>query len=286
MPSRLIPLVAASMLAGAFGIANAQETLPPAEPIAADGCAVERGPVKTVTRVIDADTLAFDDGTEVRLIGALAARPAFAARRWRIETQAEAALAEIVSGRAVELGFSGRRTNRHGQLLAHVFLQWKGERIWVQGHMLGQGFARAYGLPGSFGCMRDLKAHERAARLGRSGLWADRAFAVLDAEPAPDVRRLQGTFQIVRGIVRKVERIKNRVYLNFGDDWRQDFTAGAALEDGGAKDGRTERLEALAGQNVEVRGWIERRYGPFIEIWDESQIEVRGGPATAGEDAD
>lgn len=284
MAMRREPWLATALLAAALGVAHGQGPLPPAEPLAADGCLLERGPVRTVARVLDADTLALDDGTEVRLIGALAARPAFSARPWRIEAAAQAALAEFVAGRAVELGFSGRRTDRHGRLLAHVFTQGTGAPIWVQGHMLDKGLARVYGLPGALGCMTELKAREGPARRARIGLWADRAFAVLDAEPAPDVRRLAGTFQIVKGKVRKVERIRTRVYLNFGEDWRQDFTAGITLDDGAANAGQIERLEALAGKSVEVRGWIERRYGPFVEIWDESQIEVSTGPPAGGAD--
>lgn len=262
----------------AAGVAHAERP-PPDEPLAADGCPLEKGPIQAVSRVIDADTLALDDGTEVRLIGALAARPAFSARAWRIETAAIAAVTELVAGRSVTLGFAGRRTNRYGQKLAHVFVERGGERIWVQGDMLRQGFARAYGLPGSFGCMSELVARERTAREARAGLWADRAFQVLEADPAPDLKRWQSTFQLVRGEVRKVERVKDRLYVNFGTDWRDDFTVGATLGEGTLTAEWAKKIEAITGETVEVRGWIERRYGPFMEIWDASQIEAK--PATA-----
>ncbi len=275
---RAVPLVLALSLSPARGEA-------PIGPLNADGCALEPGPVLNVARVLDSETLALDDGTEVRLIGALAPRPLFSARPWRIEETAKAALEDLVAGRAVALGYSGPRANRHGQRLAHVFAARGGDWVWVQGDLLERGLARAYGLPGAFGCAAELLARERVARNTRAGLWSLTAFGVASAGAARDLLRLPGAFQIVRGEIRKVERVKKRLYINFGDDWRTDFTAGASLGTGNLTPRWAQKMEALAGWQVEARGWVERRYGPFIEIWDPSQIEIidRGAVSDGGE---
>ncbi len=250
-------------------------------------CELHAGPTRAVVRVIDAETVLLDDGREVRLIGALAPRsPDMSpdAAPWLPEERAEAALRHLVLGSSVELAFAPRRRDRYGRLLAHLFLDRGGERIWVQGDLLSSGHARAYGLPGSFACMRELLAHERVAREARSGLWSNAAYATQRAFRTRTLLRLRNTYQLVEGRVVHVASTKSRTYLNFGKDWRTDFTAGIATKLVKANPAWAKSLAALEGKKVEVRGWIEYRNGPFIEVEDPSQIatvEQRARPKSA-----
>jgi hypothetical protein len=78
----------------------------------------------------------------------------------------------------------------------------------------------------------------------------------------------------VAGRVVQVATTKALTYLNFGRDWRSDFTAGIAarlIRDNPELEGT---LAALEGKTIEVRGWIEYRNGPFIEVEDPSQIVI------------
>jgi hypothetical protein len=79
---------------------------------------------------------------------------------------------------------------------------------------------------------------------------------------------------LVRGRVRAVARAQEFVYLNFGEDWRRDFTVRAAARDaaGFARQGLD--LEQLAGQEVLVRGPLFEANGPMIELVHPAQIEV------------
>ena len=64
--------------------------------------ALEAGPTRTVTRVIDGETLALDDGTELRLAGTLAPRAIDVGAvpgTWRMETAAIDALQAFVLGK-------------------------------------------------------------------------------------------------------------------------------------------------------------------------------------------
>src|SRR5690348_13278926 len=75
-------------------------------------CTLEPGPVRTVTRVVDGETIVLDDGKAVRLIGALAprARDADAAPgAWPPEADAIKALSDLTLGKRVKLAFSGRK---------------------------------------------------------------------------------------------------------------------------------------------------------------------------------
>ena len=75
----------------------------------------------------------------------------------------------------------------------------------------------------------------------------------------------------------KVAVTRSRLYLNFGPDWRSDFTAGAAMRSKAFPQAVIAKLQALEGQRVRLRGWIERRNGPYVELFHPSQIEPLPG---------
>jgi micrococcal nuclease len=236
-------------------------------------CTLEPGPTRAVARVLDGETLALDDGVEVRLIGALSPRPVEAAADvgyWPPEREAIAELMRLVLGHSVELAFGGRRKDRYGRLLAHVFVRSDSERVWVQGHMLRSGHARAYSLPGNAACIDELIAHERFAREARKGLWDHAAYQIRSADSTRELLRWRSSFQIVEGRVARVANVRGRVFLNFGDDWREDFTAIVRRR----LQSPDLDLDTLAGRRVRVRGWIERRAGPAIDIHHPNHIEI------------
>ena len=267
-----LTMTAATLLAVALGVAAA---LAKDKADAPQTCTLQAGPIRSVVRVLDAETVLLDDHQEVRLIGALAPRSpdlSPSAQPWRPEEEATAALRALVLGRSISLATSGRLTDRYGRRLAHLFVEQGGERVWVQGELLATGNARAYGLPGSYACMPEMLAHERVARQAGSALWGNAAYAVRSARRTRELMRRRNSYEIVVGTIAKVAVTKARTYINFGADWRQDFTAGI--------DGRVLRanpewaktLASLEGKRVEVRGWIQFRNGPYIDIEDPSQI--------------
>ncbi len=230
-----------------------------------------------MVRILDSETLALDDGSEVRLIGALGPRAPDSAgdvSYWPPERDAVQALTRLALGQSVELRFAGRRMDRHGRLLAHVFVLTAAARTWVQGHMLSQGLARAYALPDSSACLDELLAHESVARLNRTGLWTHAAYQVLSAVAVPHLLRYRGTYQVVEGRVTQVSTVRGQVFLNFGRDWREDFTATLRSSARRAAEAANMDLKSLEGRRVRVRGWIERRSGPAIEIHHPGQIEL------------
>jgi endonuclease YncB( thermonuclease family) len=167
-------------------------------------CPLDPGPTRAVIGVMDAETLVLDDGSELRLIGALAPRPPDAVldvSYWPPERDAKAALEKLVLGHSVTLAFSGRRSDRYGRTLAHVFLKPDdaGDRVWLQARMLADGHARAFVLKDSLGCLRELAAHEAVARRTGVGLWLHAAYQIREASCTQDLTRLRSTFQLVEG---------------------------------------------------------------------------------------
>lgn len=228
-----------------------------------------------MTRVIDAETLALDDGREVRLIGALSPRAfdAGAANgQWPLENDSVRFLSELTLGQRVRLAFGGRRADRYNRHLAHVFALDGGRDAWVQGAMLEAGMARAYGLPDNFSCWRELEAHEAEARTRRRGVWSNYIYRAKPASRPASLMRLRNRYVRVEGVVANVATSRSATFVNFGADWRSDFTARANRATLKAIPEFQQKLEALKGQRVAVVGWIERGNGPMIELIDPSQI--------------
>lgn len=238
----------------------------------------------TVVRVLDGETLLLDSGQEARLVGLLAPRaPVGGDGTWPYEDDAKRALALLVEGKTVDLRSSGRELDRYGRLLAGAVIVNGADAGWVQEALVRSGQARVYVAPGSAGrplldraCYARLLEAERLARDARSGLWASSVYAPRDATQVRDLLSLIGQFAIVEGRVVHATMRGRRVYLNFGEDWRRDFTV---LSHPPPKRGSDDRagnltLEAYQGKRVRVRGWLARRNGPMIETRDLGDVEV------------
>lgn len=248
-----------------------------AQPSELESCSLQDGGRATVARVLDGETVQLDDRREVRLIGALAPRARDTDAEpgsWPAEQGAVAALSSLTIGKRVRLAYGGRRADRYGRALAHLFVDGDGGEIWVQGFMLEHGHARAYGLSESFTCGRELLAHEAEARRRRAGLWAIHAYRPLAAARPGPLMRARGRYALVHGRVRKAATTKSAIYLNFGLDWRSDFTVRVPVKATGLGKDLATFAGGLEGKRILVRGWIERRNGPMIDVLDASQIEI------------
>jgi endonuclease YncB( thermonuclease family) len=246
---------------------------------------LELGPNRTVTRVLDGETVALDDGKELRLIGALAPRAIDADAEpgaWPLETAAVEALRALVLGRSIELRYGGDRTDRYGRVLAQAFLiepdaEPSGRR-WVQAAMIGQGLARAYALAGSRACNAELIAAERGAREARRGLWAEAAYQIRRADKPDELLRYRASFQVVEGAIVRVAQVRDTIYLNFDRNWRQGFSVSLQRDDSGLLGAHASSPKGLQGRTVRVRGWIERRDGAAaIDLGGAGLLEVMGG---------
>jgi endonuclease YncB( thermonuclease family) len=247
-------------------------------PISCPG--LEPGPTRTVARILDGETVALDDGTELRLVGALAPRAIDADAEggtWPAEAAAMEALRALLLGKSVELRFGGARADRYGRVQAQAFLIEGDERRWVQGALLQQGQARAYALGGGRSCLAELLAAERPAREARLGLWGDAAYRARPAGKRSELLRYRATFQIVEGTIVSVGQTRSRIYLNFDRNWRRGFSVSLRRGDADLLGAYAGNPSALQGRRVRVRGWIgQRRGAPVIDLSAGGAIEALG----------
>jgi endonuclease YncB( thermonuclease family) len=237
-----------------------------APPADAAGCAFAPQGEGRVATVVDARTFRLQDGREVRLAG--------------IESSAghraghTAALAAAIAGREVTLSGDDDSPDRYGRQPAYVFLA--GSDTPVQSLLLAQGEALVSADVADKGCAATLFAAEAAARQARRGTWADPA-AIKNAESPGDILAGIGRFTVVEGKVLSVRQAGATTYLNFGRNWTRDFAVTISRRAAAAFEAAGIGLKSLENRRIRVRGWVEARGGPRIELLRVGQIEMLGG---------
>lgn len=266
---RGVALFGVALLVSSMAAAAGSQTPPAA-------CAKTGDLAHQAVRVIDGQSFVIEDGREVRLSGILAPQPAAGTSHteWIPSREARTALATLIEGRTVELALSRPKPDRYGRLLAQVWVRENGESVWVQQRLLAAGHARASALDGAAQCLTAMLEAEAAARASSAGLWSNAAYRILDAREPDQLMLQRSSFVMVEGRVVSAAQSGGRLYLNFGPDWRRDFTISIPPRLLREKPEETTRLQALAGKRVRVRGWIERHNGPAIEVAGLGEIEV------------
>lgn len=239
------------------------------------GCQLVSSGTAIVTSIVDGDTLYLDDGSQVRLVGIQAPKLPLGRKNypiWPLAPEARDALAELTLGKTVELRYGGRRIDRHGRKLAHLFAG--DDRVWVQGEMVARGLARTYSFFDNRKCVRDLQRLEARARSDKLGIWKRDYYGLRKSSEPEQLLKLVNSFQLVEGRVVDVARVRGRIFLNFGQNYREDFTAVIAPRDVRRFGRGPIDPMSLKGATIRVRGWVENYNGPSIDVTHPEQIEV------------
>jgi endonuclease YncB( thermonuclease family) len=225
-----------------------------------------------VAAVTDPRGFRLEDGREVRLAGI---EPAFSATPGKDHVKDRAAaLSAIVAGHDVSLRGQDDTPDRYGRQAAFVFLA--GSETPVQSELLRQGEALVAGNVANKDCATSLSAAEAEARQAKRGAWTD-ASVIKNAESPDDILAGIGRFTVVEGKVLSVRQAGATTYLNFGRNWTQDFAVTISRRMMPAVEAAGLTLKSLENKRIRVRGFVEARGGPRIEVLRAGQIEVLGG---------
>jgi len=244
-------------------------------------CKGEDAGAGIVTEVQEGETLILEDGRAVRLAGVIGPKRARGGPASEARSEMEKALSDLTLGKKVALRLGERKRDRYGRLLAQITVARDDETIWLQERLIAEGMARVISFPENRLCTVELLAKEEDARQAQKGLWKTGFFAIRSADGEDLLSRLAQSYEIVEGEVRSVADIKGRTYVNFGDNWRKDFTAfispqTAKLFDGAPATGPMISFDAAAlkGKRIRVRGWLKNFNGPSITVTHPEQIEI------------
>jgi len=245
----------------------------------------------TVEHVIDGDTLRLDNGLTVRLLDINTPELPHENKAGQpLAPEATQALRAMVEGKRVAVQLGARVYDPYDRVLGHVFLNEKVNR-WVNGGMVASGLAHVYTFPDNRVYGPELLALEDKARMNSDGLWAMPRWQLREASTCcaeADV----GRFVVVEGTVRQVARVGERTYLNFGTDWRTDFSV--AIDRKNEKffkpkpeqkykkgDKQTKKqpfnFNTYVGKRVRVRGIATPVNGTMVKVTHPEQLQMLEG---------
>jgi endonuclease YncB( thermonuclease family) len=272
---------------------GAMVLLASAAPAAAAGCSFEPQGEGRVAAVIDARSFRLQDGREVRLAGIepvspeqpLSGKPVsekpvsekpFLEKPFLKKPLANRppALAAILANREVILRGDDDTPDRYGRQPAFVFLP-PSETL-VQDELLAQGEALVSATVADKECAAVLLAAEAAAREAKRGIWADPS-AIKNSESSGDILAGIGRFTLVEGKVLSVRQAGATTYLNFGRNWTRDFAVTISRRVLPVFEAAGIIPKSLENRRIRVRGFVEARGGPRIELLRVGQIELLGG---------
>jgi len=254
-----------ALASGAAAAATLPACLPPVEVAQAQVARAEQNGVVVLIdgRAVKVEGLLFPAGAKDRA-------PA------SFQAQAIAALKQMTQGRDVTLDAEPPKEDRYDRIRAQIVFPQADKEPWLQAALLRRGLARVSIAPDRRECAAELYAAEAEARAAHAGLWANSAYAVrtpMNLGPAQT-----GSFQIVEGQVQNADVKGGRAYLNFGADWRKDFTVTIAPQDLKTFTAAGVDPRSYAGKTVRVRGWVQFLNGPEIEIAAPEAIEILASP--------
>lgn len=226
-----------------------------------------------VSGIIDARTFRLSDGREVRLNGIEAADNT---------TDSIAALALLIDGREVRLQGQDDKPDRYGRQPAFVFPS--GSDVSVQSELLARGEALVSATVIDKACSSALLAAETTARTARRGIWAG-STALKNAERPDDILAGIGRFAVVEGKVLSARLAGATFYVNFGRRWTRDFAVTISRRMMPSFEAAGIDLKSLENKRIRVRGWVERRGGPRIEVAHAGQIELIAAADKAAKDS-
>lgn len=216
-----------------------------------------------VAAIVDARSFRLADGREIKLTG--------------IEPVASdainrsAALSSLVAGRDITLRGADDAPDRYGRQPAFVFLE--GSDNPVQAALLAQGEALVSTDAADKDCAAHLLAAEAEARAARRGIWAGSS-VIKNAESPGDILAGNGRFMLVEGKVLSVRQAGATTYLNFGRNWTRDFAVTISRRVLPSLEAAGIAPKSLENRRIRVRGFIETRTGPRIDLVRAGQIEL------------
>lgn len=167
------------------------------------------------------------------------------------------------------------RFNRLSHHLGHLYNE--EENLWVQGILLKNGFARVRTSPNNPEMYKQMYEIESKARSEKIGIWnPENEFysPVLTASELDKKEYIKQGYEIVEGNVKNIATYNNNIFVNFGNNWRNDFTISVKTSLRKDLNKASINLFELNNQKIRIRGWLTYWNGAHIELTHPEQLEI------------
>jgi len=140
--------------------------------------------------------------------------------------------------------------------------------------LLDDGLARFMPAPEAHACRDDFLAAEKKARQAKLGLWLDPFYAIIAATNRSGFAGKSASNVIVEGRIINVSSNAYRTTLTFAPPRDHAFTVTILKRNVAIFERSGLDIKALIGRILRVRGLLDLRFGPQIEIATSDAIEV------------
>lgn len=217
-----------------------------------------------------------DDGRFVHLAGLDPARPTPDAPER--DNEARAVLAQKILGRMIGLVALGDNRDRWGRTPVFGFFSGAAEaEPSIALFLLRTGLARVKPRSEIHPCVKAWLAAEAEARADRRGLWADPYYAVIRAEDNSGFAEKAATDVIVEGKVAAVVPGQFGLRLQFGTGHGRNFSVIILQRNTRIFEQAAMKINSLVGRTIRVRGLLDMRFGPQIEVGSPDELELVKG---------
>jgi len=240
---------------------------------------MKRAGQSEVVDVISPFTVLLKDEAVVRLVG-IDIPGAYGDDISPLAVTARDILRDLLVGQHIEIYQTKDKkvglVNRMGHDLVHI--ERHSDDVWAQGTLLALGLARVKTTPENAHMATEMLEIEQKARSDKLGIWADDSFAIHNAA---DAEEAIGSFAIVEGRIESVALKKNRIYINFGKDWKTDFTVSIPPAD--KRKFSKAKLDPLGwgGKVIRARGSVREYNGAYMEVLHPEAVEFIKSFSTA-----
>jgi len=108
--------------------------------------------------------------------------------------------------------------DRHGRLIAQIFVARDVGEVWLQAQLIDDGAALVMPRRGSEACAAELLVREAVRGSG-------------DVQAVDAMGGMIGRYAIAEGVITRALVLSDGVFLDFGEDWRTDFSVFIARGD-------------------------------------------------------
>ena len=224
-------------------------------------------------------------GPRGELVLASGARAVLGSLRWPEDPEVANAAAERLMGlrgRALAVVPRGE-ADRWGRLRIDAMAEDEGA-VDLAGDLVGAGLGLVDAGEGDALCRPGLLAVEETARRAGLGLWRH---PLIEAANGAALRAAAGRFAVVQGTIRHVGERPSRSYLDFVARGEDGLTVTVSKRTWRRMREHGLSADRLKGARVRVRGVVEIRRGPTLEVMVPETIEVLEAPtAFAGVDGE
>jgi len=210
------------------------------------------------------------DGRQLRLAGIEA--PEATPDDAELGSRSRAFVEERLKNSEIAFESLSAKPDRWGRFPALVFAG--GDGISLTEELLANGLARLVPDQIRIPCEPKFQAAEAAARKAHLGLWQDPYYALLGTQDRAGFAEHAGSFIQAEGRLSDVKAGPTRITLIFGPRRRGHLVVTVLQRNVKNFENAGLQFKDLIGQTLHVRGLLETRFGPEIEISRPTDLSV------------